>query len=604
MPTLDADTRAWIRNPSDEKAAANGCTLDVLTGAWVVWWIEHNCRLYEGEQAGEPLVLHGCHECGTLPSAEDTWNENRHAHAEAIERAARFNECVRKGHAVDWQYECTMRMFGWQKFSPRWQRLIRRFRQASIWIGKKNKKSPTLASWGWYLLVGDSEPGQKVFFFAKNGEQARKIAGEHAVAMYHQLPEELHDDCKLNQTTYRITHLPSLSWMEPNSSGHSQHKEAKEGLNGSLLIDETHVVDRDLLKIISRAGISRSEPLHIEVSTAGNDPESYGKERFDYALQVLNGEREDEKLFAAVYAAPQNLTDEELATDPMKYARMANPALGHTVDADELLDDYRTSQGKGVSEFADCKMYRFNLWQQTSNPWIDSLRWDKCRREFTEKDLIGRRCVAGLDLSRTRDTTALVLAFEGDDGGHYLWPYFWLPEDRAREIDHKTPVLTWARSGHLELTPGGVVDYGFIVTRFIELHTIFGISELVYDPRFAEEPTQWMSDGLTDPSGKVIFKGTGVPRHPFDQSDNNFAVPTDDFEKLVIAGKLWHNGHPVLAAQVGRATATVRPFTKVKRVKKPNDPVKSVDGVIAAIMALGRLMQAPQPQYNPSWLYD
>ena len=85
MPTLtrkkrdatDAVTRRWVRNRSDELAIENGCRFDVLAGAWAVFWIERYCRLYEGDQAGEPLILHGCHQCGDygLPSlTEASWS--------------------------------------------------------------------------------------------------------------------------------------------------------------------------------------------------------------------------------------------------------------------------------------------------------------------------------------------------------------------------------------------------------------------------------------------------------------------------------------------------------------------------------------------------
>ena len=68
--------------------------------------------------------------------------------------------------------------------------------------------------------------------------------------------------------------------------------------------------------------------MHIEVSTAGNNPDGYGKERFDYADEVLRGVVEDQNLFVAIYAAPQDLSDSDFDADPLKYARMANPAMG------------------------------------------------------------------------------------------------------------------------------------------------------------------------------------------------------------------------------------------------------------------------------------
>src|SRR6185369_11731135 len=132
----DALTQSWVRNSSDERAIANGCKFDAERGQFVVDWIEKHLKLYEGEYAGQPMIL--------LP----------------------------------WAKDCTMRLFGWIRWSDRWKRWIRRFRQASIWLAKKQGKSPQLAAWGMYLLCGDGEQGGKVFFGAKDGKQAREIAGE------------------------------------------------------------------------------------------------------------------------------------------------------------------------------------------------------------------------------------------------------------------------------------------------------------------------------------------------------------------------------------------------------------------------------------------
>jgi phage terminase large subunit-like protein len=543
---MDRATKKWIRNASDEKAAQSGCRFDESRGRFVVEWIERYCRLYEGEWAGQQMKL------------------------------------------SDWQLDCTLRLFGWVRHSKKWNRLVRRFRAASIWVAKKNKKSPTLAAWGLYLLCGDGEPGQKIFLGAKDGRQARDIAGKHAVEMM-LASRDLTQECRLNRNLMQITHLPSKSILLPLSSSNERHQQSKEGLNGSVLVDECHVVDRDFMRRMSRAGISRSEPLQIEVSTAGNDPQSYGRERFDYACQVERGDRDDSELFAAIYAAPQDLADVELGADPLKFGRLANPAMGHTVDPDEYVADYQKSR-RTDQALADFKMYRLNIWQRASNPWLKAADWDACRDTFVEADLAGQTCWAGLDLSRTRDMSALVLVFATDQPESFrVLPYFWLPAERAQELDHLFPVRTWAAGGHLELTPGNVLDYGFVRARFRELALKFRIRELAYDPRFAEETTQTLEQGVSDNQGKIIEEGTGVPRFAFAQTDANFAGPTEDFERAVIAGRLKHNGHPVLTWQAGHGEVTIRPISKSKRVikAKKSDP-RSIDGIIAGIMALAR----------------
>jgi phage terminase large subunit-like protein len=546
MACADHETKKWTRTPADEKAASNGCRFDESRGRFVIDWIEKYCRLYEGERAGEPLRL------------------------------------------LDWQQDCVLRLFSWVRWSEKWEREVRRFRQASILVAKKNGKSPTLAAIGWFLLAGDGEPGQKVFLAAKDGKQAREIAGRHAVEMLLQ-SEELLSECTINRNLLLITHLPTRSIMMPLSSSNSRTQESKEGLNGSVLIDETHVVDRDFVRRISRAGISRSEPLQVEVSTAGSDPDGYGAERFTYAQSVLAGVTVDQEFFAAVYAAPQDLADADLDGDPLKYAAMANPALGRLVDPQEVIADYTRSK-KSLRALGDFRQYRLNIWQRTATPWIRASDWELCRREYTLADLAGKDCWAALDLSRTRDMSALVLIFQGEgEEEYFLWPTFWLPEKRIADLESLASFAEWVRGGWLNATPGDVIDYGYIREKIREIAAGVNLIELAYDPRFAEETTAAIEQGVSGPDGKVLEEGLGVPRVVFPQNDVSFAAPVEDFERLIIAGKLHHPGNPVLTWQVGHACVIVRPLSKCRRVVKPRGgDGRTIDGVIAAIMALGR----------------
>jgi hypothetical protein len=152
-------TKRWMRDASDELAVRNGCWFEPLVGAYVVWWIERYCRLYEGEQAGEPLRLRGLRD---EPEWEihDQWDAE--AQAYALERHRYYVDGIKRGQARDWQYEFHMRLYGWQRQSAKWGRPVRRFRRGDVWIPKKNKKSPTLAANGLYLTCGDGEPGNHV----------------------------------------------------------------------------------------------------------------------------------------------------------------------------------------------------------------------------------------------------------------------------------------------------------------------------------------------------------------------------------------------------------------------------------------------------------
>lgn len=577
------DTRDWSRNASDAHAMQNGCWFNVLKGSYAVWWIERYCRLYEGDRAGEAMMLRGCHKCENYGlEVPETWEE-----AESVyqERARRFSRCVRAGHAIDWQYECVMRICGWVTFNEQRQRWLRRYREASIFVAKKNKKTPTMAAFGMYLLAGDEEPGQKVFLAAKDGQQVRKNAARHAIEMVRQSPE-LDHECTVNKVEMQITHETSRSVMIPLSSSNVRTEKSKEGLNGSVMVDETHVVDREFMNRLTRAGISRAEPLHAEFSTAGDDPDSYGKERFDLTEKVIRGDEIRQTLFGAIYAAPQDLKDSDLDADPLKFGRLANPAMGHTVDPAEYLTDYQNSR-KSPAALALFKMYRLDIWQNAASPWLPMDGWAKGKRAVRLEDFEGRQCWAALDLASVRDFASLTLAFpEPGDAFHLFW-WFWLPEDTATDIQHLVPVKQWQADprSNLILTPGARTDYGYIRSHFRELHRRFQIQELAYDDWNAEQTTQEVEQGVRNKDGEMIEEGTGVPRINFSQGIKAFNEPTKRFEAAVIEGKILHDGNPIATWMAGNAT--IKPDTNgnYKPLKPKQGSVKKIDGVITGIMA-------------------
>lgn len=597
----DRVTRAWLRDASDELAVRNGCWFEPLAGAYVVWWIERYCRLYEGEQAGEPLRLRGLREEPEWEAFEE-WDDD--AKAAALERHEHYVDGVKRGVARDWQYEFHMRLYGWQRQSPRWERAIRRFRRADVWIPKKNKKSPTLAANGLYLTCGDGEPGNHVGICAKDGMQARKIAGAHLLAMV-SLSPDLRRECKVNLNECSVTHVATRSDVLPFSSSNERTKESKEGFNGSLLVDETHVVDRDFMRRTNRAGISRSEPLLLHFSTAGNNPDGYGKECFDYGLDVSTGKVENDQLLFCGYFAPPELAPEDIRDKPtvIRLGKAANPAWGHTIDEEEFVNDWQQSK-RSVGDTLDFMMYRLNVWQKAVNPWLPPGAWASCRASdgdaYSLADLKGLPCIVGFDKSRNRDFSAFVGLFpEWNEAGlsrYRLWPWIVAPKAYIEQHASDAAFLDWVDKGLLIPTPGDVIDVGHLFTLFGQIAKDHEVLALGYDPNRAEEITQLIEQGAQGSKGEKLSEGFGVPRFPVGTQSGLMCSAIDDFEADVIEGRVLHPGHAVLDWMIGNTQVLDRgDRTKLDKPKK-NSP-KKIDGVVAAVIARA---VAGMPEFRPT----
>ncbi|OWK34955.1 Phage terminase large subunit [Fimbriiglobus ruber] len=535
-----------------------GMRFDHERAKFVVDWIEEYCRLYEGDKAGEPLVL--------LPA----WRE------------------------------AFMRLHGWVRFNDEKDCWVRRFTHFAFWAAKKNGKSPCAAAHNLYLLAGDGEMGQKVYQGAKNGEQAR-IAQQHSVEMVLRSPE-LMAECKINNSTLQITHLSTSSKLVILTGDDSRGQKAKEGLNGSVTFDEMHVVDREMYERVSRAGISRLQPLICSFSTAGDDPASIGYERYRYGQQVNAGDRDDPAFLHIEHSAPEKIPEHEIETRLDELGAMANPTWGEIVMPSEFRADWARSKGS-QREVARFLQYRLNLWVGSTKRWLDKAKWDESAESYTLDDLAGRDCFAALDLSRTRDMTAFVLAFPWPEFGPEvvrLWPMFWLPEQTAKERDHKFPLMSWARAGHLILTPGGVVDYAMVkhdIRHVINRYNLNALS-LFFDPHYGEEITQQLQEG--EQLGTERVESVFANRVLFKQSLMMFTGPAKEFERRVSAGYVRHPGNPVMDWQVGHCEILTDRNQNIRPVKPETSTGKAVDGVVATVMTFMGVMAGAGEGGQPS----
>jgi phage terminase large subunit-like protein len=346
---------------------------------------------------------------------------------------------------------------------------------------------------------------------------------------------------------------------------------------------------------VSRAGISRSEPLDIEVSTAGDDPQSYGRERYEYAKAVMAGEKDDHQTFAAIYEAPQDLRDEDLAADPCKYGRMANPAWGHTVREKEYLADYHQSRGS-LSALSLFRKYRLDIWSASETPWLNMSDWRACELEdFDPETLNGEPCYGGLDLAKTRDTTAFVLVFPRGDGEYIIVPHFWLPEETAARVAHIAPYKSWAHQGFVTLTDGAVCDYERVRDGMNEARAKYNLIQVGFDRVYATPLMQrLMEEDGWDPDMLKEYPQTIV----------HLAGPTAAFERLVIERKLRHGGNALMTWQAGSTKVKADLNDNKRPVKQKHGDHRTIDGVVAGIMALQLALDAVDTAqwYTPGML--
>jgi phage terminase large subunit-like protein len=503
--------------------------------------------------------------------------------ASKASRAITFIECFKhsKSDFADlpfvlepWQHFLICNLFGWIKKSNG----KRRYTKCYLSVARKNGKTQIAAAIAIYMLIADGESGAEIYSVATKRDQAKIVwdAAREMIIKQH----DLDNLCHVWRGTNTITFDLSLSKFLPLSAESKTH----DGLNPYLaIIDEYHAhKTNELLEIMSTGMGARSQSLLLITTTAGYDISSPCYEEDIYCQNILNGTMTNDQYFSLIYRPDEGddwMSDEAILK--------SNPNFGITVQKDYLHNKF--NEAKNSARMTnDVKVKHLNLWCQVVTRWMTDESWMICKRDFKEADLYGRHAILGMDLSASQDITALVLDILplSADEPHYLVTRFFLPEDNL--IDHERvdnfPYEDMVDKNLLIPTPGDVIDYDFIESEIHELAKSFIIDECAFDPWKAQEIVNHLTE-------ERIFTMT-----PIFMRYSAMAAPTDQFEKDILAGKIAHDGNPILRWMLGNTEVKSDRQGNIMPMKPRRETTgKRIDGIVAAIMAHGRATIIKKP---------
>lgn len=576
--SLPPETRRWIRDASDERAAIEyGCRFFENVGQYRVDWLEQNCQLYEGDMAGEFISIE------------------------------------------DWQYEFFMQ-WGWMWFSKDWAEKtgrqdlgwVRRFRKFNVLVPKKNAKSPTLAAAGLSVMLADGEPGNKCFTVALVHDQAL-LSHQHALEFVRQSPA-LSRRCTINKTTSEIYDTATKSRFSIRSGSSAGNRNRLEGINGSLFVDETHVADKQQMSILERAGISRRQFVCVQVSTAGTDLTGYGYEEClagrQNILNATEGRAFNFRLKHLEWAIPPDTSTDELR-DPTKidaFIKMATPTLGRIVMPSEIKQEWQESLGSDTKllKFA---MYRLNLWDSSGGAYIAGSDWNRCRKPYSLKELRKYPAVIGCDFARRRDMCCIcpmfavpveksvrVDPFDPESEWEmqeinipHIHPYFFLPEKTAQYYAKSMNIEQFVASGQLTLTPGRTVNPQVLAGKIAQLAEKFDIRLVGSDTYYSADVGAVLASkyGWDIDSPDSIFK-------LISQSTASISPAVEQLFNCVVNEEYAHNGNAVMDWQRGNIQI-VEDNNGNRRFKKDtsNSPQK-IDGWAAQANGIFCMMSSPE----------
>jgi phage terminase large subunit-like protein len=294
-----------------------------------------------------------------------------------------------------------------------------------------------------------------------------------------------------------------------------------QDLHGAVLDELFTWKNRETWNALTTAQGAREQPLVFGITTAGWDQQGVAFEQHELVRQIAEGNAVDESFLGVVYGAAMDAdwTDEEVW-------KRANPSLGETVKLDYYREHARRAENAPTEQNA-FRTLLLSQWVGQATRYIDMGAWDACA------EVPDRRGVAfgGLDLSATTDLTAFTVLAEGTNV--YCWAF--LPEQGIleRERRDRVPYRLWAEQGSLTLTPGAVIDYGYVKRAVLEAAEAFDLRHVEYD--------RWNSSQLVQE-----LEDEGIEMFALGQGFASLSAPTKELQRLVVEGKLRHGGDPLL----------------------------------------------------------
>lgn len=349
---------------------------------------------------------------------------------------------------------------------------LRQFREVLLVVARKNGKSLLAAAIERYIWMVDGGFGAKVYNVAPKLDQANIIYNNIWMMTtldpeYQAMKEAFSERDAHNKKVLDDSELPRLRQSDlfipaTNSTVKKVafNYKSSDGYNPSAVVaDEVAAWAGDAgLKTyeVFKSGMgARQEPLLLSCTTSGYVNDSIYDELIKRSTRFLLGDSKEQRLLPFLYT----IDDAEKWND-IDELQKSNPNLRVSVSVDYLLEEIAVAEGSlsKRSEFI-CKYAC--LKQNSSLAWLPANVVERASGEQLHlEDFKNSYCVAGIDLSQTRDLTACTAVIERN-GELYVFAQFFLPAERIDEATARdgVPYNIYVQRGLLTLSGDNFVDY-------------------------------------------------------------------------------------------------------------------------------------------------
>ena len=384
----------------------------------------------------------------------------------------------------------------------------RQFREVLLVVARKNGKSLLASAIGKYEFYHGGF-GARIFCIAPKFDQADLIY--NCIWQMVQLDPEwqelkelqgerdehnkkIHDDSMLAK--HRNTDL-YIAGTNCTVKKIAFNAKASDGFNPSLTIcDEVAAWQGDKglkqYEVMKSAMGARPDSFLLSCTTSGYINDGIYDELIKRSTRFLMGDSKEKRLLPILY-----MIDDVEKWNDINELRKSNPNLGVSISVDYLLEEIAVAEGS-LSKKAEFITKYCNIKQNSSLAWLPAHIVDKASGdEIDLSDFRNCYCVAGIDLSQTRDLTACTVVVERE-GELYVFAKFFLPAEKIDECTARDgiPYQIYIQRGLLIPSGDNFVDYHDcynFMTSLIEQYQIYPL-KVGYDRYSAQYLVQDLSN--------------------------------------------------------------------------------------------------------------
>src|SRR5690625_2002600 len=379
--------------------------------------------------------------------------------------------------------------------------IMRRFKEAFIFLPRKNGKTRFVAALSWALALLERKSGSTIYIVGAALRQAKQSFDFINFNLKHMGEED----------NFRILANNQESSISGDLGDGSLHIEAlaanpdkQDSLNCNIAIaDELHAYKKATqYNVIKEAMKAYTNKLMIGITTAGDNQNSFCYNRMVYCQKILNGSVEDEQYFVFIAKADENEDGEVDYTSAIEHEK-ANPNYGVTIRPEDIMNDALQAQNdpqqrkdflaKSLNKFTAAMNAYFNIDEfRTSNTEAEkALMLNGLSREDKLKRLakLPIKWYGGADLAKLHDlcATAIYGNYKGIDIAitHSFFPIVYAHQ---KADEDNIPLFGWQDDGWLTMTNTPVTNHQQVVKWFVEMRDLgFEISQVGFDRKFGRE---------------------------------------------------------------------------------------------------------------------